>query len=476
MDWACQIFGYPEGAGDLMTKRALKRGVNFFKDPPPRSQQLILKDVLFSDDALRYRLEVRGETLEHSFLFDDATTALLRDADLGEMQGILACLGLLITPMYFQLGDFAAVHCEIAGLDEEGLRSFEEVILDSLGEFRMKMGLDPTRRVEVTAKSAAPPLAVCRRTPMDKALLMNGGGKDTVVAVELLKALQVPFVWCSQNKNTVRSNVIMASGIEEEISFTMRRDEALFKAPRYPYGNHAVAQILSGVSVLLAYLHGFRYVVFGNEYSANFGNLTFRGMNINHQYGKCIKFEKVFSRILKSYALEDVHYFSLLRPFHDIALGRLFARFPAYHDKFVSCNRAIHKNAWCNSCPKCAFTFLVLYPFLGEEEITEIFGENLFYNETIRREIWKLVADSVKPWECVGTQEESRLALALALEKLPDGDFSSWPRRADFSKLLGGTDQSRDHLFRPVDGEHCLPPAIARALPAVLAEILGDRA
>src|SRR5687768_15923647 len=109
----------------FLAKRTLKQAVNLVRDAPPRSQQLVLKDVAFRDGALRYVLEARGRTLEHSFIFDEATTAQFRDADLGEMQGLLACLCLLMTPLYFRLADFASVHCEIAGLDDESTGLFE---------------------------------------------------------------------------------------------------------------------------------------------------------------------------------------------------------------------------------------------------------------------------------------------------------------------------------------------------------------
>lgn len=460
----------------FLAKRTLKQAVNLVRDPPPRSQQLVLKDVAFREGALRYVLEARGRTLEHSFIFDEATTAQFRDADLGEMQGLLACLGLLMTPLYFRLGDFASVHCEIAGLDDESTGLFEDVIRNSLGEFRMRVGLDPLRPVKITSKGVAPPKPAFRRNPSDKAILMNGGGKDTAVSAELLKALQIRFVWCTYDKNIARSNVALASGVEHEISFTMRRDAALKEASRYPSssGHFPVIQILSGVGALLAYLYGFRYIIFGNEYSADFGNLTHRGMEINHQYGKSTAFATAFNDIMKHCALQDADCFSILRPFYDIAIGRLLARFPVYHDKFISCNRDGHNNQWCKRCSKCAWTFLVLYPFLTEDQVIGIFGENLFRSEIIRREIWNLAAGSLKPWDCVGTQEEVRLALALALERMPEEDFSSWPRRADFSKLLEGFDPHLVQLLQPRSNDHYLPPTIAAAMPAALDRMLEN--
>jgi UDP-N-acetyl-alpha-D-muramoyl-L-alanyl-L-glutamate epimerase len=459
----------------FLAKRTLKQAINLVRDPPPRLQQLVLKEVAFRDGALRYVLKVRGRTLEHSFIFDQPTTALLRDADLGEMQGLLACLGLLMTPLYFRLGDFASVHCEIAGLDDASTGLFEDVIRNSLGEFRMRVGLDPLRPVKITSKSESPPEPAFRRNPSGKAILMNGGGKDTAVSAELAKALQIPFVWCTYDKNIARTNVALASGVEDEISFTMRRDPSLKEASRYPpsSGHFPVIQILSGVGALLAYLYGFRYVIFGNEYSADFGNLTHRGMEINHQYGKSTAFATAFNDIMKRCALRDADCFSILRPFYDIAVGRLLARFPAYHDKFISCNRDGHNNQWCKRCSKCAWTFLVLYPFLAEDQVIGIFGENLFYREIIRREIWNLAVGSIKPWDCVGTQEEVRLALALALERMPE-DLSSWPRRADFSKLLEGLDPPLVQLLQPRSDGHCLPPTIAAAMPAALDRMLEN--
>jgi UDP-N-acetyl-alpha-D-muramoyl-L-alanyl-L-glutamate epimerase len=392
------------------------------------------------------------------------------------MQVLLACLGLLTTPLYFQLGDFASVHCEIAGLDEESTGWLEDIIRNSLGEFRMRVGLDPLRPVKITSKSVAPPKPAFRRNPSGKALLMNGGGKDTAVSAELLKALQIQFVWCTHRKNIARSNVVLASGVENEISFIVRGDPWLKEASRYrnSSGLVAVMPILSGVGALLAYLNGFRYIIFGNEYSADFGNLNHRGMEINHQYTKSTAYETAFNNTMKHCALQDADCFSILRPFYDIAVSRIFARFPVYHDKFISCNIAIHRNQWCKRCPKCAWTFLVLYPFLTEEQVIGIFGENLFRSEIIRREIWNLAASSIKPWECVGTREEVRAALALALERMPKEDFSAWPRWADFSKLLEGFDPPLGRLLQPRSDGHCLPPTIATAMPAALDRMLEN--
>ncbi len=65
----------------------------------------------------------------------------------------------------------------------------------------------------------------------------------------------------------------------------------------------------------------------------------------------------------------DLAYFSLLRPWSELAISRAFAGLPAHHATFMSCNTGfrIHEPSvpgWCVDCPKCRFVFLALAPFM----------------------------------------------------------------------------------------------------------------
>jgi UDP-N-acetyl-alpha-D-muramoyl-L-alanyl-L-glutamate epimerase len=45
---------------------------------------------------------------------------------------------------------------------------------------------------------------------------------------------------------------------------------------------------------------------------------------------------------------------------------------------------------WCNSCPKCAFVYSILRPFLSKEETLQIFSRELYEDkslETLFREL-----------------------------------------------------------------------------------------
>ena len=89
-----------------------------------------------------------------------------------------------------------------------------------------------------------------------------------------------------------------------------------------------------------------------------------------------------------------------------------------YHQAFRSCNKGIKENIWCGKCPKCISTYLTFYPFLGSKT-EEIFGKNLLEDESLIPVIQGLLRenDMVKPFECVATVEEIRLAISLGLEK-----------------------------------------------------------
>ena len=110
----------------------------------------------------------------------------------------------------------------------------------------------------------------------------------------------------------------------------------------------------------------------------------------------------------------------------------MFAELKEYFPLFSSCNKNFRvfkervSSLWCGECPKCAFVFLILAPFLNKKELLGIFHKNLFTDKTLAPlfkdllGFGKLTASGFggkKPFDCVGTFEESRAALFLASKK-----------------------------------------------------------
>ena len=67
---------------------------------------------------------------------------------------------------------------------------------------------------------------------------------------------------------------------------------------------------------------------------------------------------------------------------------------------------------WCGACAKCAFTSLILSPRLSEDEALTILGQNMLNQDALMPFFESILGLSRhKPWDCVGTINESRAAL-----------------------------------------------------------------
>src|SRR5262249_4864488 len=163
-------------------------------------------------------------------------------------------------------------------------------------------------------------------------------------------------------------------------------------------------------------LYGYSSVIVSNERSSEEGNVRYRGQDINHQYSKSFRFERLFDEYLQKYLAANVRYFSYVRPLYELQIGRLFANFPMFFDIFKSCNRN-RSDGWCGQCPKCLSVFLTMYPFVPHSTITKIFGGSLFDREDNIPILQELAGFGTKPFECVATGEEIFAALNLAIEK-----------------------------------------------------------
>jgi hypothetical protein len=149
---------------------------------------------------------------------------------------------------------------------------------------------------------------------------------------------------------------------------------------------------------------------------------------INHQYSKSSEFEADYQAHLQRNFGKTMRYYSLLRPFSELRIAQLFAErgFAKYKDVFSSCNRAYthdsHELFWCGECPKCAFVFLALAPFVERAELESLWhGKNLLLDpelEDTYRGLLGIKGD--KPLECVGEVKECRAAMQMAQKTYPE--------------------------------------------------------
>lgn len=251
-------------------------------------------------------------------------------------------------------------------------------------------------------------------------LLPIGGGKDSVVSLELLKK-EKPLLF-SLNSAKEAKNVI---GRNKTVFVQREIDKQLLELNRKGYynGHTPFSAYLAFLTLLCAFLTKKRYIVLSNEKSANEETMIYLGKKINHQYSKTLEFENDFRNYTKKYIVNGIEYFSFLRPLYELQIAKLFAKSKKYFSKFLSCNEAnktcsgtkkkIEK--WCGKCPKCLFVFTILYPFMNEKDLIKIFNKNLLNDKTLIKVMNFLMTS--KPFECVGTREEALIAFYLSYKK-----------------------------------------------------------
>jgi hypothetical protein len=332
-------------------------------------------------------------------------------------------LGLMEIPSYWKATCSPEIVVKTGFLNKKRIAWWKDLLLRGMGEFFYTNKIDFTQPdfVHFKVSSQAPrweryakPLA------QNKYLALIGGGKDSAVTLEVLRD-NVGEIGCLALNPTEASKKIIALFRPTSTVIVKRTvDPRLIELNQKDYlnGHTPFSAYLAFLSAMVATLYGFGAIVVANERSAEEENLIYQGKKINHQYSKTFRFEKLFAQYVRQYLAKNLNYFSLLRPLWEIQIARLFSHHPRYFSLFRSCNEGQKTNSWCCKCPKCLGTFILLYPFLEEKMMEEIFGQNLFEKRSLLPLLKALIGQSgSKPFECVPAQEETLIALYLSVKK-----------------------------------------------------------
>lgn len=251
-------------------------------------------------------------------------------------------------------------------------------------------------------------------------LVPIGGGKDSCVSLEVLKRIKDEKI-TTYSVNRIEAVKKVIDVTDNKIGDILCRrtlDKTMLQlnSEGYINGHTPFSAIVAFSSVLTAALNGQKYITLSNENSAN--ESTVKDSKVNHQYSKSYEFELDFNDYIATIVESDIRYFSLLRPLTEIQIAKIFASSDKYLEIFRSCNAGSKKGIWCCDCPKCLFVYIILSPFLSQERLTEVFGENLLNKESLEKYFRELVGiDENKPFECVGTRSEVVASLKYIIEK-----------------------------------------------------------
>jgi UDP-N-acetyl-alpha-D-muramoyl-L-alanyl-L-glutamate epimerase len=366
---------------------------------------------------------------------------------------------------------------EAPPLRESQLAFFRDLYLNGLGEFAVRNGLDLSDRVHFTSAAPAATTSAPAHEPLPRrAAVLVGGGKDSLVSVEALRAAHEPMTLFAVNPKKPILDCAAASGLPF-LKVTRTLDPELFALNEAgAYNGHVpITAIVSFIAIAAAFVQGFDAVVLSNERSANEATLEKDGVAVNHQFSKTSAAETEIARYVREHVSPTLDYFSLLRPLSELHIAQIFGKASRYDGAFTSCNRAFRLRAaapserWCCDCPKCRFVFLMLATALPFERMIAIFGENLLDDESQLTGYEELTGLSGhKPWECVGEIGES-CAAVLKLSARPEWKESFIlrslaPRLEPFAPRL---EEEWRRLLTP-SPDHSLPPRYERFLHAYL--------
>lgn len=392
----------------------------------------------------RYEVDATGKTLRFYYEYDTGvkfceTLEIDADWNISEVRqealdraafGLWVMMGI----SYFKAYLPERIEFRNRGLSAEQASFFNKVYENGLGELFVVNELDPHNRVHFTA-TAESPEAIELHGELAGSLVAIGGGKDSLTTAELLKAAGETFTtWSTWNPELIEPMMQRIGASSVSVRRTLPKELLnLANDPEAYHGHVPFSAIYSFISVVVCIVTGRQNAVFSNEASAEEPNLIYQGLAINHQYSKSLEYEQDFQDYLKTFISPDINYFSFLRPLTELRIAEIFGTryLNDYIGLFSSCNTNWRQNGvtglgWCGKCPKCAFVFLILAPFVPKATLLELFGHDLLGDEKLTPMYNEILGlEGYKPFECIGEVAEARLAAQMAYES---GDYPSVER------------------------------------------------
>jgi len=315
-----------------------------------------------------------------------------------------------------------------------------------------------------------------------------GGGKDSVVSLELLKGGRKDNYALIMNPRGASLHTAALAGYDAKkinlegkcnlIQIKRLLDPKLLELNDKGYlnGHTPFSALLAFITALSAIIFERQYIALSNENSASEGNLVFNDLEVNHQYSKSFGAERELHTYIKQYICSELNYFSFLRPLYELQIAALFCHMDTYHQDFRSCNRGSKTDSWCGQCPKCLFVYIILSPFLDRKHLQVIFGKDLFSDKSMLFQFRQLAGlEENKPFECVGTYREVRAALALTLRHVKEQKQERPLLLQEFEHIFGADldDLCKDAvtILKCFNKQHLLDPVHEKLIRASIATI-----
>lgn len=313
-------------------------------------------------------------------------------------------------------------------LSREQAEFWDTLYLHGLGEFFYNMQIDFRDLIAFPYDENKVAPIPTRMDQPDRALLLNGAGKDSILSAEILKSKNMPFDFFAFAPTPAHERIGKLVGAKTiEVTRRFDRIANLYMSWHGISSSYPSVSTFTFIATLLAELLGYNSIVFSNESSADFGNMNYLGLDVNHQWCKSSAAEKMVNDYVHRYITTDISTISMLRKYNELQIVEQFVKYPKYLHHVTSCNtyfwlprieqRLRTHGYWCNRCPKCVFLFTCFSAFLPHDEVVSIFGADLYKKKRLLSTFKRIMGiEGFKPLDCVGVPEEMILAMHYAKE------------------------------------------------------------
>lgn len=425
-----------------------------------------------------FRYEI--ETQEKNFELEETLDLPIAVAECSERESLLRALHLALAISYYKTFIPPIIEHPYAMTDIEA-SYWNTVYKHGLGEFLHKNNLDVEHLAKFSEQQGIKLVTTEHKTFNSSALLGIGGGKDSIVAGELLSEIGMTFTgFVMATGEQLGQTKEVASAMSTGLLVVNRKIDLqileLNKLDGAYNGHIPISLVFALVGSLLAIGRGNKYIVVGNEASASIPQASYQGSEINHQWSKSIEFERLFQDYLKTYVNPGLSYFSAIRPLTSVAVAKRFSKYNKYFEVFTSDNSLFKINQdkrehprWSPKSSKSLSSFILLLPWLNEEEMLKIFGLNLLDQDDLSSLFKSLLGYSDEPvLDCVGTPEELKSSLKSAIDQKKFTD-SSLINLATAENLLSSAEPLNNHLTLNDDA---FPEELAGKIKQALQETL----
>ena len=387
------------------------------------------------------------------------------------LKNIVFNLGMVEAISYFKSVCAKRFVIKCGYLNDEQKKWFRKLFFLGLGEFRFVNNINTTEEEFVEFICEGKELELEEINNINKGIIIPiGGGKDSNVTLELLKERFDDINCFMIGGKEVSLQCVETAGYDRESIIEVSRiiDKNLIELNRQGFlnGHTPFSAMVAFLSYAVSFMLDKKYIALSNENSANESNVE--GEKINHQYSKTLEFENDFRDYAKKFFNMDIEYFSFLRPISELQIAMLFSKLEKYHKIFKSCNVGSKRQpwVWCGSCPKCLFVYIILSPFMKQEELNDIFGKDLYNEKELLQTFIELCGfGEIKPFECVGTFGEVRYCVSKLIKENEDGNL---PYLLEYYKNNFELENVSEERLRDYNNDNNLPREFLELLKSKL--------